>query len=135
MGVFPRPRAQQAGVLPASHRGEFDKHKRESDEQRQLQDDYRAEVTRDRDWRSFANKAELTELVPFPWATEAGLVPKMSLIRRIYMSMPADNWLTPAQNDLKWGIVERIEQLAILQRFLRTQRVGSPLLGPRPGRC
>jgi hypothetical protein len=31
--------------------------------------------------------------------------------RRIYVSMPADVWLTPAQNDMKWGIVERIEQL------------------------
>jgi hypothetical protein len=25
--------------------------------------------------------------------------------------MPADRWLNPAQNDLKWGVVERIEQL------------------------
>lgn len=25
--------------------------------------------------------------------------------------MPADRWLTPTQNDLKWGIVEKIETL------------------------
>lgn len=35
----------------------------------------------------------------------------MTVTRRIYVSMPADVWLTPAQNDMKWGIVERIEQL------------------------
>jgi len=35
----------------------------------------------------------------------------MSITRRIFVSLPADNWLTAAQNDLKWGVVERIEQL------------------------
>lgn len=35
----------------------------------------------------------------------------MSIKRRIYVSMPADPWLTPKENDLKWGLVERIEQL------------------------
>lgn len=35
----------------------------------------------------------------------------MPVTRRIYVSMPADDWLTPAQNDMKWGVVERIEQL------------------------
>jgi hypothetical protein len=35
----------------------------------------------------------------------------MPVTRRIYVSMPADVWLTPAQNDMKWGVVERIEQL------------------------
>src|SRR5437879_1086295 len=36
---------------------------------------------------------------------------RMSIKRRIYVSMPADPWLTPKENDLKWGLVERIEQL------------------------
>lgn len=35
----------------------------------------------------------------------------MSVNRRIYVSMPADQWLAPNQNDLKWGIVEEIEGL------------------------
>lgn len=35
----------------------------------------------------------------------------MTINRRIYVSMPADIWLTPAQNDMKWGVVKRIEQL------------------------
>lgn len=35
----------------------------------------------------------------------------MAVTRRIFVSMPADNWLTRQQNDLKWGIVERIERL------------------------
>jgi hypothetical protein len=36
------------------------------------------------------------------------------MTRRIFVSMPADNWLTQQQNDLKWGIVERIERLGYL---------------------
>jgi hypothetical protein len=28
--------------------------------------------------------------------------------------MPADVWLTPAQNELKWGVVERIEELGFI---------------------
>jgi hypothetical protein len=35
----------------------------------------------------------------------------MSITRRIFVSMPADEWLTPAQNDLKWRLVERVENL------------------------
>lgn len=31
--------------------------------------------------------------------------------RRIFVSMPADQWLTPDENETKWGIVSRIEQL------------------------
>jgi hypothetical protein len=34
-----------------------------------------------------------------------------SLIRRIYISLPADPWLPPNLNELKWGIVEEIEKL------------------------
>lgn len=33
------------------------------------------------------------------------------MTRRIYVSMPADDWLSPAQNDMKWAVVERIEAL------------------------
>jgi len=30
---------------------------------------------------------------------------------RIFVSMPADAWQTPAERELKWGIVKRIESL------------------------
>jgi hypothetical protein len=35
----------------------------------------------------------------------------MPVARRVFVSMPADKWLTPNQNDLKWGVVEEIEAL------------------------
>lgn len=31
--------------------------------------------------------------------------------RRIYVSMPGDQWLSPQQNGLKWGVVRQIEKL------------------------
>jgi hypothetical protein len=36
---------------------------------------------------------------------------KNVVTRRIFVSMPADEWLAPNQNDLKWGIVKEIERL------------------------
>ena len=38
----------------------------------------------------------------------------MTVTRRVYVSLPADRWLSPALNELKWGIVEQIEQLGYL---------------------
>jgi len=35
----------------------------------------------------------------------------MSLTRRVYVSMPADRWLSGAENDLKWAIVRQIEEI------------------------
>jgi hypothetical protein len=35
----------------------------------------------------------------------------MRITRRIYVSLPADPWLPPNLNDLKWGVVEEIEKL------------------------
>jgi hypothetical protein len=35
----------------------------------------------------------------------------MPITRRIYISLPADPWLSRNLNDLKWGIVEEIEKL------------------------
>lgn len=35
----------------------------------------------------------------------------MRITRRVFVSMPADQWLTKAQNDLKWSIVDRVESL------------------------
>lgn len=38
----------------------------------------------------------------------------MSVSRRIFVSMPADRWLEPSENALKWGVVERIEGLGFV---------------------
>jgi hypothetical protein len=35
----------------------------------------------------------------------------MQVTRRVYVSLPADPWLPPNLNQLKWGIVEEIEKL------------------------
>lgn len=35
----------------------------------------------------------------------------MSIVRRIYVSLPADPWLPPNLNALKWAVVEEIEKL------------------------
>jgi hypothetical protein len=35
----------------------------------------------------------------------------MQITRRVYVSLPADPWLSPNLNDLKWGVVEEIEKL------------------------
>jgi hypothetical protein len=32
----------------------------------------------------------------------------MQITRRIYVSLPADPWLAPNLNYLKWGVVEEI---------------------------
>jgi len=57
-------------LLLADEKTAFDPHDREGEELRQLQDQYRADVTGDRDWKSFANadqlRADLAEL-RFPW--------------------------------------------------------------------
>jgi len=35
----------------------------------------------------------------------------MHIVRRIFVSMPADQWLKTNQNELKWGIVDEIKRL------------------------
>jgi hypothetical protein len=54
----------------------------------------------------------------------------MPVIRRIYVSMPSDRWLAPNQNDLKWGIVEEIEQLGYTPEIF-TDPTGRPGLAAR----
>jgi len=49
----------------------------------------------------------------------------MPVTRRIYVSMPADQWLTPDQNALKWGIVDKIESLGFVAEIFTDPR------GPR----
>jgi hypothetical protein len=40
-----------------------------------------------------------------------GGVLNMAVTRRIFVSMPADGWLSSKQNELKWGIVDEIKHL------------------------
>ena len=51
----------------------------------------------------------------------------MPVTRRIYVSMPADRWLTDNQNALKWGIVEEIERLGYTPEIFTDPR-GIPSL-------
>ena len=40
----------------------------------------------------------------------------MQITRRIYVSLPADPWLPPNLNELKWGVVDEIEKT--IEHFL-----------------
>ena len=42
---------------------------------------------------------------------DSGTESSMSVTRRIYVSLPADYWLPKDMNDLKWAIVDEIENL------------------------
>lgn len=46
----------------------------------------------------------------------------MSITRRIYVSLPADPWLAPNLNQLKWGIVEEIEKLGYTAEIFTNPR-------------
>jgi hypothetical protein len=35
----------------------------------------------------------------------------VAVTRRVFVSMPSDQWLTPVQNEFKWALVDRVEQL------------------------
>src|SRR4051794_41015485 len=49
----------------------------------------------------------------------------MPITRRIYVSLPADAWLSDNLNELKWGIVEEIEKLGYTPEIF-TNRKGRP---------
>jgi hypothetical protein len=49
----------------------------------------------------------------------------MPIVRRIYVSLPADPWLPKNLNDLKWGIVEEIEKLGYTAEIFTNPR-GKP---------
>jgi hypothetical protein len=49
----------------------------------------------------------------------------MSVVRRVLVSLPADQWLTPQQNELKWGIVHKIGELGYLPEIF-TNPKGMP---------
>ncbi|MBL8340831.1 MAG: nucleotide-binding protein [Rubrivivax sp.] len=41
---------------------------------------------------------------------------------RLFFSMPADNWQTPAERELKWGIVKRFERLGYVAEVFTDPR-------------
>src|SRR5277367_5588249 len=49
----------------------------------------------------------------------------MSVNRRIYVSLPADHWLPKNLNDLKWAIVDEIENLGYIPEVF-TNPKGKP---------
>ena len=49
----------------------------------------------------------------------------MSITRRIYVSLPADPWLPPNVNELKWGIVEEVEKFGYTPEIF-TKPKGKP---------
>lgn len=49
----------------------------------------------------------------------------MSVTRRIYVSLPADPWLPPNLNALKWGIVDEIAKLGFTPEIFTNPR-GQP---------
>lgn len=46
----------------------------------------------------------------------------MSVTRRIYVSLPADSWLPPNLNRLKWGIVEEIDKRGFVPEIFTNPR-------------
>jgi hypothetical protein len=51
----------------------------------------------------------------------------MPITRRVFVSLPSDEWLSQSQNELKWGIVERIEQLGYKSEIFFDPRGSSDL--------
>jgi hypothetical protein len=49
----------------------------------------------------------------------------MFITRRIYVSLPADRWLSSSMNDLKWAIVDEIENLGFTPEIFTNPR-GKP---------
>ena len=50
----------------------------------------------------------------------------MTAPRRIFVSMPADQWLDTQENDLKWSIVDKIEALGYTTEVFFDPRGGKP---------
>jgi hypothetical protein len=54
----------------------------------------------------------------------------MPIVRRVFASLPADDWLSDAQNDVKWAIVERIEALGMCVEIFHDPRGTDSLAAP-----
>ena len=62
----------------------------------------------------------------------------MTVTRRIYVSMPADRWIlpvSPALNELKWGIVEEIEKLGYVPEIFTNPKGRPSASARRTARC
>lgn len=46
----------------------------------------------------------------------------MLITRRIFVSLPADRWLSPSMNELKWAIVDEIENLGFVPEVFTNPR-------------
>jgi hypothetical protein len=55
----------------------------------------------------------------------------MLVTRRIYVSLPSDKWLLPSMNDLKWAIVDEIENLGYTPEVFTNPRGKPGLASPR----
>jgi hypothetical protein len=55
----------------------------------------------------------------------------MPITRRVFVSLPSDEWLSKSQNELKWGIVARIEQLGYKSEIFFDPRGSSDLAAGR----
>ena len=55
----------------------------------------------------------------------------MPITRRIYVSLPADPWLPPNLNELKWGIVDEIEKLGYTPEIFTNPRGKLTLAAPK----
>lgn len=55
----------------------------------------------------------------------------MPITRRIYVSLPADPWLPPNLNELKWGIVDEIEKLGYLPEIFTNPKGKPGLASPK----
>ena len=55
----------------------------------------------------------------------------MAITRRIYVSLPADPWLTSNINQLKWGIVEEIEKLGYTPEIFTNPKGKPGLASPK----
>jgi hypothetical protein len=55
----------------------------------------------------------------------------MQITRRIYVSLPADPWLSRNLNELKWGIVEEIEKLGYTPEIFTNPKGKPGLASPK----
>lgn len=51
-------------------------------------------------------------------------------IRRVFVSLPSDRWLTPEENEVKWAIVSRIESLGFTAEIFLDPRGKSSISAP-----
>lgn len=55
----------------------------------------------------------------------------MPITRRVFVSLPSDEWLSQSQNEIKWGIVEKIKQLGYKSEIFLNPRGSSDLAAGR----